>query len=267
MFEARLIQGSLLKKVLEAIHSICDDINWDCTSSGISVQTMDTSHVCLVSLELNSDGFEPYRCDRNITLGLKAQTMLKILKCAGNDDSVTLRAQDSTDTLSIIFESQNSEKTSHFDIKLMDIDSEHLGIPDTQYNAVVKMPSHEFQRVCRDLSQIGDSVLIACTKDGVQFSVQGDIGTGKVTLRQSCSVDKEDEQTSIELNEPVQLTFAMRFLNFFTKATPISSTVSLSLKAASPLVVEYPIGDFGHVRFYLAPKIEDEETNTADTDE
>lgn len=28
-----------------------------------------------------------------------------------------------------------------------------------------------------------------------------------------------------------------------------------------PLVVEYKIGDIGHIRYYLAPKIEDEETN------
>lgn len=54
--------------------SFCTSLNVDFLSAGISVQTMDTSHVCLVSLELNSDGFEPYRCDRNITLGLKAQT-------------------------------------------------------------------------------------------------------------------------------------------------------------------------------------------------
>jgi proliferating cell nuclear antigen len=26
-----------------------------------------------------------------------------------------------------------------------------------------------------------------------------------------------------------------------------------------PLVVEYSIGDIGHIRYYLAPKIEDEE--------
>ena len=39
-------------------------------SIGLSVQAMDGSHVCLVSVELNSDGFEPYRCDRNITLGI-----------------------------------------------------------------------------------------------------------------------------------------------------------------------------------------------------
>lgn len=39
----------------------------------------------------------------------------------------------------------------------MDIDSEHLGIPDTDYAAVVHMPSSEYQRICRDLSSIGDT--------------------------------------------------------------------------------------------------------------
>jgi proliferating cell nuclear antigen len=49
---------------------------------------------------------------------------------------------------------------------------------DTTYNCVVKMPSAEFQRICRDLSQIGESVTICCTKDGVRFSASGDLGSG-----------------------------------------------------------------------------------------
>lgn len=36
---------------------------------------------------------------------------------------------------------------------------------------------------CRDLSTIGDTVLIAVTKDGVRFSTTGDIGSANVTLR------------------------------------------------------------------------------------
>lgn len=72
-------------------------------------------------------------------------------------------------------------------------------------------------------------------QDGVQFSASGDNGSGKINLRQTSSVDKEEDQVSIELNEPVQLTFALRYLNYFTKATPLSSTVILSLKAESPL--------------------------------
>jgi proliferating cell nuclear antigen len=39
----------------------------------------------------------------------------------------------------------------------MDIDSEHLGIPDTQYDATVSMPSGEFQRIVRDMLILGET--------------------------------------------------------------------------------------------------------------
>jgi proliferating cell nuclear antigen len=50
-----------------------------------------------------------------------------------------------------------NDRISDFELKLMDIDSEHLGIPDTEYSAVVRMPSSEFQRICKDLTNIGDT--------------------------------------------------------------------------------------------------------------
>lgn len=48
-------------------------------------------------------------------------------------------------------------------------------------------------------------------------------------------MDKEDEQVSIELNQPVTLTFATRYLVSFSKATPLSPSVTLSLMMDTPL--------------------------------
>jgi Proliferating cell nuclear antigen, C-terminal domain len=59
--------------------------------------------------------------------------------------------------------------------------------------------------------------------------------TGNIKLAQSANVDKEEEAVSIEMQEPVVLTFALRYLNFFTKATPLSPQVSLSMSADVPL--------------------------------
>jgi proliferating cell nuclear antigen len=73
---------------------------------------------------------------------------------------------------------------------------------------------------------------------------------------------QEEEQTSIELKEPVCLTFALRYLNSFAKATPLSTSVALSLSKDLPVVVEYTIADMGHIKFYLAPKIDDEMEDT-----
>lgn len=53
--------------------------------------------------------------------------------------------------------SSSAGRISDFDMKLMDIDAEHLGIPDTEYKVTIKMPAGEFQRIVRDLSTIGDT--------------------------------------------------------------------------------------------------------------
>lgn len=70
-----------------------------------------------------------------------------------------------------------------------------------------------------------------------------------------------EEATIIEMQEPVSLTFALRYMNSFTKATPLSETVTISLSSELPVVVEYKIADMGYIRFYLAPKIEEDETD------
>ena len=38
MFEARLVQGNLLKKVLESLKDLLSEATWDCTDTGIQLQ-------------------------------------------------------------------------------------------------------------------------------------------------------------------------------------------------------------------------------------
>jgi len=70
-------------------------------------------------------------------------------------------------------------------MKLMDIDSDTLGIPDTDYDARVTLPSNEFTRIVRDLSQLGESVRIEVSKEGVRFASEGEAANGSVLLKQS----------------------------------------------------------------------------------
>lgn len=157
MLEARLEQASVLKKVVDAIKDLVQDCNFDCNDMGIALQAMDNSHVALVSMHLKSEGFSPYRCDRNLALGINLTSLTKVLRCAQNEDILTLKADDNADTLNLVFESPASERISGYDIKLMDIDQEHLGIPDTEYAAAITLPSAEFQRICRDLMALSES--------------------------------------------------------------------------------------------------------------
>jgi proliferating cell nuclear antigen len=282
MFEARLAEGAILKKLIDSIKDLVTSANFDCSSTGISLQAMDSSHVALVTLLLRGEGFENYRCDRTLSLGLNIESLQKILKSASADDMITMKAKDAADSVSFMFEHPKQTRISHFSIKLMDIDSEHLGIPDTEYKCTVKMSSSEFQRICRDLTIIGDTVKISASKEGVKFSVSGEMGNGNIICKQDPSVDEEDDSVIIKLEEKISLTFALRYLNSFAKATPLSKFVTLKLSPEVPLVVEYKIPkyfekkkgdkgekqdedqeDLGYLRFYLAPKIEEEEGGAA----
>ena len=124
----------------------------------------------------------------------------------------------------------------------------------------------------RDLSTIGDSVLIGVTKDGIKFSTSGDIGSANINVRlaaqqlslglrsrlmhsqsrlllenvtsfcdsdwllpcrQNTNADKPEETTVIDLQEPVSLSFALRYLNSFAKASPLSNQVQTLHKLCS----------------------------------
>ena len=355
------------------------------------LQAMDSSHVSLCSLNLRSDMFDHFRCDRGVSLGLNLANMSKILKCMGNDDVVTLKSEDEGDTLTMMFEAEDNSRISDFEMKLMDIDSEHLGIPEQEYNTTIQMPSSEFQvrpaaRACgrlvtpagahregaasatlprhalarapmrwfRDaqrpllvtcpssaahrppparlahrarperarrhvhdrLHEGGRQVLRhgrprhgqhhappehgregggerhhrgPCPTPAPSFlarlppPARGSWGgipraprrAGQLVARAGDSstppsdrrVDRHSRarrclapcaRRAAQMEEPVELTFALRYLNFFTKATPLGATVTLSMSPDVPIVVSYPIGASGSLSFYLAPKIDEE---------
>lgn len=161
--------------------------------------------------------------------------------------------------LNFIFLKKENERVSEYDLKLLDIDADQLGIPDTQAEATVEMSSAEFQRICRDLSMLGESITISVNKESIGFFASGDIGNGSIVVKQNVPVDGEDESTVITMDSPVSLVFSSQYLNQFAKATSLSKRVTLSLSSEAPLLIEYKIDELGYLRFYLASKIGDDE--------
>jgi len=301
MFECTLASGELFKKIVSALSELVEQGNFQVDGNMISFQGMDSSHVSLVSMQLTESGFENYRCDSDQCLGIQFSALSKILKCMTPKDSLSIQAQSDGDVVNFIFESMDQKRYSNFELKLNDIDQEQLGIPETEYDTIIEMPSADFQRICRDLAAIGDTVTISATKQGVKFSVNGDIGSGDMTIKgmmtnnnngssSSSKIKKDPDETQMEedededmdaphgnvdddedgdndnavkinLTDSVQQTFSLRYLNNFTKATGLSHKVILRMGADVPLEVEYKIGDenFGNLRYYLAPKIDDDE--------
>lgn len=224
---------------------------------GLSLQAMDTSHVALVSLNLSMEGFESYRCDQNIVLGININNLSKVMKLADPADSITLSAEQDPSTLKIIFENPKTQRSTEFALNLITLDVEHLSIPETEYSSLITINSNEFSKICKELQSLSESLTIVTHQDYVQLSVEGAAGSGFIKLTANDS-DRKEDQTLIEVEEAVTQQFALNYLNLFNKASSLSSFTKLCLHQEQPLVTEFKIDSLGVLKYYLAPKISDE---------
>jgi proliferating cell nuclear antigen len=288
---ASLTEAHLFKKIIESIKELVSNANLRFTTEGITLQAMDSSHVALVHMHLSASLFTHYECKiANLVLGVNVASISKIMMCCDKEDSVVIRNSIHDDVLEFVFvpspnqkkksssaSSSRFGKTSRYALKLLDIDEgETLQIPETQYSAVIELPSPRFTDICKNLAIMGDTVLVETNSEAIRFTVNGDIGSANITVEPTKEEndepkEKEEEDNKEEENkneakvtlavtEPTRLSFALRYLGMFCKAAPLASQVSINMQQDVPLKIKYIIGgdDAAFISFYLAPKIEEE---------
>ena len=122
---------------------------------------------------------------------------------------------------------------------------------------MITFSSSEFTRICRELYSLNETVNIETSKNSIKFSVNSENVGGSIKIEENDS-NNTDEQCIIQVDETVNLAFALRYLNMFTKASTLSPLVSLYLSTEFPLMVEYKLAQLGVLKFYLAPRISDD---------
>jgi len=198
-------------------------------------------------------GFEKYRADRPLTLGLSITNLAKVLKLVSASDSITLKCDDEPTHLTIVVQNQKMDRTTSFSLNLITLDSEHLGIPETNYTSEITMSSAEFAKLCKELYSLSETVTFEISGHYVKFAVDGEVGSGSIMIKTSA----ENFEEGVKAEDAVTLSFALRYLNLFNKAYSLSNQVKISMAADTPLVVEYEVEQLGTLKFYLAPKITD----------
>lgn len=259
MFNAVMEEASIFRKVIDSIKDIVNQVNLEANESGLFIQAMDSAHVSLVSLTLNEGGFKEYRCDKPIALGINLTDLSKVLKMANNDDKLTLKADSNTSYLTIIFENSKTGKEFEIQLNLLSLESENLGIPDTEYPTSINMSSSEFFKLCKEITSVAEVVNIEMTDNKkVLFSYSGKSGKGKLTLRQTTS-DSDQDSVVLKCEESVNCKYGLQYLNIFSKASTLADKVEISLSSSFPMMIHLVIEDKGSIKFYLAPKMEEDE--------
>ena len=242
------IQASAFKAVFEVLKDILNDVNIYFTPDGIRVTTLDTAQSALIDMFLHADNFEEYSCPDNIVAGVNISNTFKLLKTITNNDIITM-AISNKEYIDISIENETKKSVTKFQLKLLDINEDQIELPAIEMSVTTNMSSADFQRICRDMNNIATNVTI--TRAENTFTIQ-------------CAGDFANQQTSIECNDDMGAgkslsgMYSLKYLNIFTKATGMCSTVQiLQEKENRFLVLKYNVANLGELKYYLATKIDE----------
>lgn len=247
------IQGNAIRMLFEVLKEIVHDVCLRIDPTGVKLLTMDGARCALVYMRLRADAFEEYRCEGSHTLGLNMSSVYKLVKTSGAHDSITLY-MDAGSTNELGIKIQNAEKNSvtDFKLKLLDVDEEIITVPDVEFDSVITMPSAFFQRLCRDMLNISDTMIIRSAGSQLVLGCNGDFA------RQETVIGEADAcmNVSSRSDKTIEGRFSLKYLSLFCKASGLSSTIELFLKEAYPLILKYNIASLGELRFCVAPKVD-----------
>jgi proliferating cell nuclear antigen len=241
------IQASAFKSTFEVLKDILNDVNIYFKPDGMYVVTLDTARTSLVDMFLSADNFEEYQCDQDeVIAGINISNTFKLLKTITNNDVLKIEI-NSKEYMNIEITSESKKTSSTFQLKLLDINESRIEVPEIEMSTITTLPSADFQRLCRDMSNIGTDIEIKRSGKQINFSCQGDFA---------------NQDTSIECTEESQTItglYSLKYLNIFTKATSMCASVQIIQETGNRfLILKYNVANLGELKFYLATKVSED---------
>ena len=230
------------------------------SDTGIYLQGMDGSHICLFELQFNKKDLSQFEYSEKKDLAVIAVTptaLDKALACFQSGQDLTIDTKGKSPT-SIGFTFAGGGKgclDKSISIPIHHADGETLlTIPEVEYDIDLNTGSKCLSNITEQLALFGDRTTIHCNNEVMKFSCSGDHGSINITLD-----DEKDDDMEYAIVEDLELKqlYNMRFMKLITGFSGIRKHVYMGLKDDSPLSIRYTLSDEGsHLQFYLAPCIE-----------
>jgi proliferating cell nuclear antigen len=264
-----LAKADVFASLFQHIKLFTEYINIIFEPGRMYIQAMDTSRVSIFEIHLPKEWFDSYQSSAtteeglgqaNTVIGINAALLFKVLNARDKTQMIHFYQEgESFETLYINLTSETSDKFNlHFEIPLIDIDMEHMHIPEIDYNAEFSLPSAHFSSLIHQLKLFGDCLDVHCSEESIILSAKSP-ESGKMSV----SI-KIDELSSFTINEDetLELSFGLTQLHNICLYSKLTKEVAIYLSDSYPIKMVYGLGqENAKFVFYLAPKIRDDDDN------
>lgn len=254
----KTVQIAPFRTLMTALKDILLESNIVFTPNGISIINMDKSHTVLVNMTLDAENFEEFTCKYpKIVIGVNMIHLFKLINTIDNDDtlSIFVDEKDYSDGivtyLGLKFENGDIKQSKTQRLKLIEPDEEELEVPDVTFSSIINLPSTDFQKIVRDLSNISDRLEIMSVGAELVFKCSGSFAEAEI--RRSELQDQMEFVAKPSADRVIQGEFSLKNLTYFIKCTNLCSTIDMYLENKLPVIVRYAVASLGEIKLCLAP--------------
>ena len=255
VFMVKTVQSGAFRILVEALKEILTDTNLIFDKDGIKLVATDNSQIVLVHMKLMAENFEFFHCSEKTRIGINMMNLFKLIKIMNNNETLSLFVEKSDKNRLGIKINNNDKKTQTlFKMNLLDISEDELSIPPAKFESELTLPSMDFQKIIRDMSNIGENIEIKSVGTSLLLNCAGDFASQETILLETH--DGLNYSKNVNSNEPIQGIFSLKYLCLFTKCTNLCNLLHMYIKNDYPLVIKYDIANLGHIKLCLSPNSE-----------
>ncbi len=261
--------------IFQHMKHFCDHVNIVFEKGRAYAQGMDSSHISIFELFIPAAWFDSYNHpdNGNITIGINVGLFHRILNTRDEGQEIVIKYDPEKEDklyLHFITSSATSSKTlfdKHFELPLIDIETDMMSIPDVEYAAEFSLSSANFAGIVGQLKQFGADMIICCNEDEIRLTAKS-ADTGNMSV-----VVPIDDLSLFAINEgeTLVLSFSLSHLHNICSFHKVSDSVNVKISDNYPLKATYlleKVGDeeddvSGKARIvvFLAPRISDADDN------
>jgi proliferating cell nuclear antigen len=245
-----------LKYLTELLKDLLTEGNLECNSDGIKLLSIDSGRTVLIHMKLFKDGFEDYKCEQPMILGINLENFFRIIKNLENQDTLKLFvSKNNVNRIGI--ERFNKEENINNTIfqSLIDIPVTQRDIPSPTFNSVIIISSARFQKICREISNFSEKIEIIVANNTLIFKGCNESAAQEIQIKPTSNGMQFEANTP---NEIVQGVFKLKHLVQFSKCANLSNTLKIMIKNNYPIVISAEMPGLGFIRLCLAPDVEEE---------
>jgi len=251
LFQASLSDAKLWRNILTAISTLVEEADFNTSSEGIKLRSMDPSHVAMVDFELPKSAFEKFDCTEPNKIRVNLGSMLKLLKRAKSEETLEISYDNATKKISLILKGRI---TKRFTLPTLESVEEEVPTPKIVFNSKVKMTAESFRDVVEDAQTISDNVRLETTPDKFLVSTSTELSSANMEIEKG-----SEAMLEMDVKEPSKATFNLNYLaNIIRAGSGMSEIVTMEFSTNMPIKVEFEMPQQGHLLYYLAPRIEAE---------